>query len=78
MFFVLQGMMDKFIYLKPALSLIMLFIGVKMFLVGSSWEIPTYISLLVLLFTMTVAVLCSVIKQKSLERNELIHVKSEE
>ncbi|WP_165314219.1 TerC/Alx family metal homeostasis membrane protein [Vibrio ziniensis] len=76
LYFVLQGMMDKFIYLKPALSFIMLFIGVKMILVGSEWEIPTYISLFVLLGTMTVAVVCSLLKQRIIRKNKLNQIKS--
>ncbi|MGX1926946.1 TerC/Alx family metal homeostasis membrane protein [Vibrio sp. NH-7] len=64
LYFVLQGMMDKFIYLKPALSFIMVFIGIKMMLVGSAWEIPTPVSLLVLLVTMTIAVIASVMKKR--------------
>lgn len=64
LYFVLQGMMDKFIYLKPALSFIMVFIGIKMMLVGSDWEIPTLWSLMVLLATMTIAVVASMIKQR--------------
>lgn len=67
LYFVLQGMIDKFIYLKPALSFIMIFIGIKMLLAGSRWEIPIYISLSVLVITMTVAVVASVIKQKKNE-----------
>lgn len=65
LYFVLQGMMDKFIYLKPALAFIMVFIGVKMMLVGSKWEIPTVVSLTVLILTMTIAVIASVLRQKS-------------
>ncbi|WP_367989882.1 TerC/Alx family metal homeostasis membrane protein [Vibrio sp. NTOU-M3] len=64
LYFVLQGMMDKFIYLKPALSFIMVFIGVKMMLVGSKWEIPTLWSLTVLLSVMTIAVIASIMKQR--------------
>jgi tellurite resistance protein TerC len=60
LYFVLQGMMDKFIYLKPALAFIMVFIGVKMLLVDSEWAIPTYWSLAVLISTMTVAVIASI------------------
>ncbi|WP_260261699.1 TerC/Alx family metal homeostasis membrane protein [Vibrio intestinalis] len=71
LYFVLQGMMDKFIYLKPALSFIMVFIGIKMMLVGSAWEIPTPVSLLVLLVTMTVAVIASVMKQKQQQQARL-------
>ncbi|MBW3696242.1 TerC/Alx family metal homeostasis membrane protein [Vibrio sp. T187] len=66
LYFVLQGMMDKFIYLKPALSFIMVFIGVKMLLVGTSWEIPTVISLTVLISVMSVAVIASVYSKKSM------------
>ncbi|MDF9400905.1 TerC/Alx family metal homeostasis membrane protein [Vibrio sp. 1180_3] len=64
LYFVLQGMMDKFTYLKPALSFIMVFIGIKMTLVGSEWEIPTQVSLSVLLITMSVAIIASIYKQK--------------
>ncbi|MEF1288801.1 TerC/Alx family metal homeostasis membrane protein, partial [Vibrio sp. M260118] len=61
LYFVLQGMMDKFVYLKPALSFIMVFIGIKMMLVGTEWAIPTPVSLFVLVITMTIAVIASVI-----------------
>lgn len=59
LYFVLQAMMDKFVYLKPALSIIMVFIGVKMLLVGSAYEIPTLWSLSFLLFVMTSAIVAS-------------------
>ncbi|MFA0520286.1 hypothetical protein AB4501_25390, partial [Vibrio sp. 10N.222.55.E8] len=64
LYFVLQGMMDKFIYLKPALAFIMVFIGVKMLLVDSEWAIPTYWSLAVLISTMTGAVIASIYAEK--------------
>lgn len=64
LYFVLQGMMDKFIYLKPALAFIMMFIGVKMLLVGTQWEIPTVLSMTVLSVTMVIAVIASVIQDK--------------
>ena len=64
LYFVLQGMMDKFIYLKPALSFIMVFIGVKMLLVGSAWAIPTSLSLLVLATTMCVAIFASMLASR--------------
>lgn len=65
LYFVLQGMMDKFIYLKPALAFIMVFIGIKMLLVESEYAIPTYWSLGVLITTMTVAVIASIYGNKS-------------
>ncbi|WP_394150953.1 TerC/Alx family metal homeostasis membrane protein [Vibrio maritimus] len=66
LYFVLEGMMNRFVYLKPALSFIMIFIGIKMALVGSAWEIPTWISLCVIMTTMTVATLASIYKEKQL------------
>ena len=74
LYFVLQGMMDKFIYLKPALSIIMVFIGFKMMLVGSEWEVPTPISLFVLLITMTGAVVASIFKQRNDMKSTRVNV----
>ncbi|MGO2508876.1 MAG: TerC/Alx family metal homeostasis membrane protein [Vibrio hibernica] len=64
LYFVLEGMLDKFIYLRPALAFIMIFIGCKMLLIGTAYAIPTMVSLLVLLMTMTLAVVASIIKDK--------------
>ncbi|MCG3728968.1 TerC/Alx family metal homeostasis membrane protein [Vibrio cincinnatiensis] len=77
LYFVLQGMMDKFIYLKPALAFIMLFIGIKMLLVGSPWEIPTPISLSVLLVTMLIAVIASLMKGQTIKTHTAIKVEKE-
>ena len=73
LYFVLQGMIDKFVYLRPALAVIMLFIGIKMAIADTQWAIPTSVSLLVLLCTMTIAVILSVVKAKSnsLNNNEI-------
>ena len=55
LFFVLAGMMDKFVYLKPGVALILVFVGLKMTL--SHWlHIPTLISLAVILATLVGAV----------------------
>ena len=44
LFFVLAGMMDKFVYLKPGVALILIFVGLKMTL--SHWiHLPTLVSL---------------------------------
>ncbi|KJY83901.1 hypothetical protein TW81_06125 [Vibrio galatheae] len=63
--FVLQVIMDKFFYIKPVLSFVMVFIGIEMQLVGSKWEVPTAVSLLVLLSVMIIAVVASIIKRKN-------------
>jgi tellurite resistance protein TerC len=58
MYFVLAGMLDRFVYLKPGVALILIFVGVKM--VVSAWvQIPILLSLGVILATLTAAVLLS-------------------
>ena len=55
LFFVLAGMMDKFVYLKPGVALILVFVGLKMVL--SHWlHIPIVASLVVILLTLATAV----------------------
>jgi tellurite resistance protein TerC len=58
LFFVLASMLDKFVYLKPGVAFILMFVGVKMTL--SAWvHIPTTLSLAVILTTLTAAVVLS-------------------
>jgi tellurite resistance protein TerC len=58
LFFVLAGMMDKFVYLKPGVALILIFVGLKMTL--SPWvHLSTALSLSVVVLTLTTAVLLS-------------------
>jgi TerC family integral membrane protein len=58
LFFVLAGMLDKFVYLKPGVALILVFVGLKMTL--SAWiYIPILLSLGVILSTLTAAVILS-------------------
>ena len=58
LFFVLAGMMDKFVYLKPGVALILIFVGLKMTL--SHWvHVPTLASLAVIVFTLAAAVVLS-------------------
>ncbi|EOV9520674.1 TerC/Alx family metal homeostasis membrane protein [Vibrio parahaemolyticus] len=71
LYFVLQAMLEKFVYLKPALSVIMMFIGVKMLLVGTEYEIPTIWSLTFLILVMTSAVVASVYKNKENSRSRV-------
>jgi len=55
MFFVLAGMLDKFVYLKPGVAFILVFVGLKMTL--SAWvHIPTSLSLAVIVLTLAAAV----------------------
>ncbi|HEY7637395.1 MAG TPA: TerC/Alx family metal homeostasis membrane protein [Gemmatimonadales bacterium] len=58
LFFVLAGMMDRFVYLKPGVALILMFVGLKMTL--SYWvHLPILLSLGIILLTLTGAVLLS-------------------
>jgi TerC family integral membrane protein len=58
LFFVLAGMMDKFVYLKPGVAIILIFVGLKMTL--SHWlHIPTLLSLAIIVLTLVTAVLLS-------------------
>ena len=63
LFFVLAGMLDKFVYLKPGVALILVFVGLKMTL--SSWiKIPTTLSLAVIVLTLAGAVGLSLLKAR--------------
>jgi TerC family integral membrane protein len=58
LYFVLAGMLDKFVYLKPGISFILVFVGLKMLLSG--WfHMPILISLAVIVITLALAVLLS-------------------
>jgi tellurite resistance protein TerC len=55
MFFVLASMLDKFVYLKPGVAFILVFVGLKMTL--SAWiHIPTSLSLAVIILTLATAI----------------------
>ncbi|MGH7509359.1 MAG: TerC family protein [Gemmatimonadales bacterium] len=55
MFFVLAGMLDKFVYLKPGVAFILVFVGLKMTLSG--WlHIPTSLSLGVIVVVLATAI----------------------
>jgi tellurite resistance protein TerC len=55
LFFVLASMLDKFVYLKPGVAFILVFVGLKMTL--SAWiHIPTALSLVVIVLTLATAI----------------------
>ena len=66
LYFVLAGAMGKFVYLKPALAIVLSFVGVKMILpdaslaiLGEKISIPIEISLAVIIAILGVAILAS-------------------
>jgi tellurite resistance protein TerC len=58
LYFLLVGLMDKFVYLTQGLSFILAFIGVKMLLVDI-WHVPIWLSLGVIVVTLTLTALLS-------------------
>jgi tellurite resistance protein TerC len=58
LYFVLAGMLDKFVYLRPAISFILVFVGLKMLLSGV-FHFPILLSLAVILSTLSLAVVLS-------------------
>jgi tellurite resistance protein TerC len=67
LFFVLAGMLDRFVYLKPGVALILIFVGLKMTL--SHWiHLPITASLGVIVLTLTGAVVLSLRRSGREER----------
>ena len=58
LYFVLAGMLDKFVYLKPGISFILIFVGLKM-LVSGWFHVPILLSLGVIVTTLALAVVLS-------------------
>jgi tellurite resistance protein TerC len=58
LYFVLAGLLDKFVYLRPGISFILVFVGLKMVL--SAWfHVPILLSLGVIVGTLALAVVLS-------------------
>jgi tellurite resistance protein TerC len=63
LYFALAGMMSKFVYLKLGLSAVLTFVGVKMLLAGV-WQMPTLVSLGVIIGILAIAVIASVVRTR--------------
>lgn len=63
LYFLLAGIMEKFYYLKPGLIAILLFIGVKM-IVAEKIEIPTVLSLSVVMGILGIALALSFVRAR--------------
>ena len=59
MYFLLADLMDKFRYLKEGLSIILVWVGVKMIVSHAFFKIPTSISLLIITAILTVSIVAS-------------------
>jgi tellurite resistance protein TerC len=69
LYFLLAGALDKFHYLKPALAVILSFVGLKM-LVSNFVKVPVGVSLGVIAGLLAVAVIASLLRAKKLEARE--------
>jgi tellurite resistance protein TerC len=81
LYFLLAGVMDKFHYLKTALSVILTFVGLKMLwpeittlLLHERHEIPNLFSLSVIVATLVVAIIASLIRARRLEEKQPVEV----
>ena len=69
LFFVVAGAMERFAYLKPAVALILVFVGAKM--VAAHWvHLPTVISLGIILAVLSAAIVASVLKRPKVVSEE--------
>lgn len=58
LYFVLAGMIRRFTYLKYGLAVVLVYVGIKM-LVSEHWKLPIWLSLGVIVVTITVSVVVS-------------------
>lgn len=70
LYFALRGIMDSFHYLKYGLGFILAFVGVKMF-ISNIYHISVVVSLAVILGTLVIAIVASVLKNRSISRNAI-------
>ncbi|NOZ50182.1 MAG: TerC family protein [Chloroflexi bacterium] len=67
LYFVLAGMADKFYYLKAGLSVVLVFVGLKM-LVTEWIHVPVALSLAVIALVLTTAIVASLLRSRRLQR----------
>jgi tellurite resistance protein TerC len=72
MYFMLAGAIGRLVYLKPALAIVLGFVGVKMLLLDVV-HIPIWASLAFILTVLTVAVITSLQAEEAHEAEEHIH-----
>jgi tellurite resistance protein TerC len=64
LYFLLANVMSRFVYLKLGISLVLIFVGIKMLLAETTFAISTYLSLGVIFAVLTASVLASIFKMK--------------
>jgi tellurite resistance protein TerC len=63
LYFTLSGIVDLFVYLKYGVATVLFYVGIKL-LISEFYEIPILISLGVIVFCLSTAVICSLIFRK--------------
>jgi tellurite resistance protein TerC len=69
LYFMLAGMIERFVYLKFGLAAILVFVGVKM-LISEVAHVPIWLSLSVIALVLAVAIIASLAKTRRLEAAE--------
>ena len=65
MYFLIADLMDKFRYLKEGLSIILVWVGMKMIVSHALFKIPTWISLVVITLVIAISIIASFRKADS-------------
>ena len=63
MYFLIANLMDKFVYLKEGLSVILVWVGIKMIVSHAFFKIPSLLSLGIIVGVMTIAIVASIRKK---------------
>ena len=63
LYFLFADIKDRFVYLKPAISVLLIYVGLKM-TVAHWYHVPTWLSLLFILMVMTVAIVASIVHDR--------------
>ena len=70
LYFLLAGIIDRFIYLRYGLAVVLTFVGVKMLLVDV-FHIPTVVSLGVIVGTLAVSIIASLVSSRHVETPDI-------
>jgi tellurite resistance protein TerC len=63
LYFALAGLVDLFIYLKYGVAIILFYVGIKM-LISEFFEIPTEISLIIIITVLACSIILSLVKKR--------------
>jgi tellurite resistance protein TerC len=67
LYFALAGLVDLFIYLKYGVAIILFYVGIKM-LISEFFEIPTEISLIIIITVLAFSIILSLVKKRKFKQ----------